>query len=78
MRPPLVLSPKRQPPSPTLPKQETQDKKLRRGIKQTEKKFEEAAYNAATAEILLPEGEGFLEAEGMEKTFKFTQDELKV
>ena len=54
------------------------DKKLRRGLQSTEKKFEAAAYNAATAEMLLPESEGFLEAEGMERTFKFTQDQLKV
>ncbi|CAM9797492.1 unnamed protein product [Ascophyllum nodosum] len=53
------------------------DKKLRRGLQSTEKKFEAAAYNAATAEMLLPESEGFLEAEGMERTFKFTQDQLK-
>lgn len=30
------------------------------------------------AELLLPEEAGFLEAEGMEETFKFGQDELKV
>ncbi|CAM9805883.1 unnamed protein product, partial [Discosporangium mesarthrocarpum] len=42
-----------------------------------EEKFEDAAYSAAAAEILLPQEAGYLEAEGMEKTFKFTQAQLK-
>ena len=40
-------------------------------------RFDEASYNAARAEMLLPENAGYLEAEGMEKTYKFTQKQLK-
>ena len=40
-------------------------------------RFGEASYNAARAEMLLPEDRGYLEAEGMEKTYKFTQEQLK-
>lgn len=36
-----------------------------------------AAYAAARAEILLPEEAGFLEAEGMERTYKFSQKALR-
>ncbi|CAM9674501.1 unnamed protein product, partial [Ectocarpus fasciculatus] len=53
------------------------DQKLRSGLERTEKKFEDAAHNTAVAELLLPEDAGYLEAEGMEQTFKFGQDELK-
>ncbi|CAM9384718.1 unnamed protein product [Scytosiphon promiscuus] len=53
------------------------DRKLRSGLERTEKKFEDAAHSTAVAELLLPEEAGFLEAEGMEETFKFGQDELK-
>ncbi|CAM9789891.1 unnamed protein product [Ectocarpus sp. 12 AP-2014] len=53
------------------------DQKLRSGLERTEKKFEDAAHNTAVAELLLPEDAGFLEAEGMEETFKFGQDQLK-
>jgi len=35
------------------------------------------AYNAARSEMLLPEERGYLEAEGMEKTYKIKQDQLK-
>jgi hypothetical protein len=37
----------------------------------------QSAYAAARAEILLPEEPGFLEPEGMERTYKFTQKELR-
>jgi hypothetical protein len=37
----------------------------------------QSAYAAARAEILLPEDPGFLEPEGMERTYKFTQKELR-
>lgn len=47
-------------------------------MKRTESKFQNAEHSAAAAEILLPEEAGYLEAEGMEETFKFSQDELKV
>ncbi|CAN0440037.1 unnamed protein product, partial [Hapterophycus canaliculatus] len=57
--------------------QKLTDRKLRSGLERTEKKFEDAAHSTAVAELLLPEEAGFLEAEGMEETFKFGQDELK-
>lgn len=52
------------------------DKKLKGNIKKSEKKFRDAAYSAARLEMLQTEEAGFLEAEGMEKTYKFRQDEL--
>lgn len=58
--------------------QKMEDQKLRSGLQRTEKKFEEAVHSVAVAEILLPQDAGFLEAEGMEETFKFTQDQIKV
>ena len=51
---------------------------MRHGLIRTEKKFTDAAHSAAAAELLLPEDAGFLEAEGMEETFKFGQDQIKV
>ena len=53
------------------------DKKLRMEIRRSEKAAREAATRAARAEILLPSEPGFLEAEGMEKTFKFKQQDIK-
>lgn len=58
--------------------QKLADVKLRSGLERTEKKFEDAAHSTAVAELLLPEEAGFLEAEGMEETFKFDQNQLKV
>lgn len=74
------------PPASTLPltlprsigTQKLTDLKLRSGLERAEKKFEDAAHSTAIAELLLPEEAGFLEAEGMEETFKFDQNELKV
>ncbi|KAF9439234.1 Small subunit (SSU) processome component [Entomortierella beljakovae] len=53
------------------------DKKLKGSIKRREKQFKDAAYKAASSEILLTEEAGFLEPEGIERTFKFTQSALK-
>ncbi len=58
--------------------QKLTDQKLRSGLERTEKKFEDAAHSTAVAELLLPEDAGYLEAEGMEETFKFGQDQIKV
>lgn len=44
---------------------------------QQEKNSRDAARAAARAELLLQEEAGYLEAEGLEKTFKFRQDQLK-
>lgn len=62
----------------TICAQKLTDAKLRSGLERTEKKFEDAAHSTAVAELLLPEEAGFLEAEGMEETFKFDQNQLKV
>lgn len=53
------------------------DKKLRMEVKRTERAAKEAAARAARAEILLPSEAGFLEAEGMEKTYQFKQQAIK-
>eukprot|EP00735_Rhodelphis_limneticus_P011558 TRINITY_DN4675_c0_g1::TRINITY_DN4675_c0_g1_i1::g.19575::m.19575 TRINITY_DN4675_c0_g1::TRINITY_DN4675_c0_g1_i1::g.19575 ORF type:complete len:575 (+),score=105.93,sp/Q9P4X3/UTP7_SCHPO/49.41/8e-170,BING4CT/PF08149.6/1.2e+04,BING4CT/PF08149.6/4.2e+03,BING4CT/PF08149.6/6.9e+02,BING4CT/PF08149.6/1.8e-34,WD40/PF00400.27/6.5e+02,WD40/PF00400.27/60,WD40/PF00400.27/3.8e-06,WD40/PF00400.27/8.8e+02,Coatomer_WDAD/PF04053.9/0.028 TRINITY_DN4675_c0_g1_i1:58-1725(+) len=52
------------------------DKKLKRKLKRTEILFSDAAVSAARAEILLPEDSGALEAEGLEKTYHFRQDQI--
>ncbi|KAK9429855.1 WD40-repeat-containing domain protein [Lipomyces doorenjongii] len=52
------------------------DRKLRANIKRTDQKYKDAIRAAKSTELLLQEDAGFLEAEGMEKTYKFTQDEL--
>jgi len=53
------------------------DKKLRGKVQKMQKRFGEAAYNAARSEMLLPEEKGYIEVEGMEKTYKITQEQLK-
>ncbi|BFZ59069.1 putative U3 small nucleolar RNA-associated protein 7 [Saitoella coloradoensis] len=53
------------------------DKKLRSNMKKVEHSFHDAAYKAADSELLLQEEEGVLEAEGMERTYKFRQDQLR-
>jgi len=53
------------------------DKKLRMEIRRSEKAAKEAEARAARAEILLPSEAGFLEAEGMEQTHKFKQQDIK-
>ncbi|CAK4317719.1 unnamed protein product [Aphanomyces euteiches] len=54
----------------------TKDKKLKGELKRSAKKFRDAAKSAAKAEILLPQEAGGLTAEGMEKTYRFTQEQL--
>ena len=50
------------------------DKKLKGQLRHSEKLAAEAAYNAAKAEQwLLPEEGGTLEAEGLERTWRFSQ-----
>ena len=60
----------------THTKQKIQNKKLKGGIKRREKHFQEAAYKAANSELLLTEQGGFLEPEGIEKTYQLTQRAL--
>ncbi|CAH0484786.1 unnamed protein product [Peronospora farinosa] len=52
------------------------DKKLRGSLQRAHEKNKLAAEAAAKSEILLPDQVGFLEAEGLEKTYKFTQKQL--
>ncbi|RHZ66991.1 hypothetical protein Glove_303g85 [Diversispora epigaea] len=52
-------------------------KGLRSTLERVEKRSEDAAKKAANYEILLVEEPGFLEAEGIEKTFNITQKKLK-
>lgn len=52
------------------------DRKLRGNLKKLEYKFKDAAMQAKDAELLLQEDAGYIETEGMERTFKLTQDEL--
>ncbi|KAJ3055377.1 Small subunit (SSU) processome component [Rhizophlyctis rosea] len=53
------------------------DKKLKGTLKKSEKKTHDAAYKAAQAELLLPTEVGYLEADDMERTWKFTQSQIK-
>lgn len=53
------------------------DKKLRGNLKKLEQKYKTAALHAKDAEMLLGEEGGFIETEGMERSFKFSQDEIK-
>ena len=52
------------------------DKKLRRELTMAEKNYKNAALASAKAEILNTETAGYLEAEGMEKTYKFKQRDI--
>ena len=53
------------------------DKKLKGHLKKRQRQSHQAAFKSAMAEILLPSEAGFLEAEGIEKTFKFKQADIK-
>ncbi|KAK9454284.1 WD40-repeat-containing domain protein [Dipodascopsis uninucleata] len=53
------------------------DRKLRANMKRVDQRFKEAARAAKSTELLLQEEAGFLEAEGMEKTYKVTQEDLR-
>ncbi|KAL3674702.1 hypothetical protein V7S43_000640 [Phytophthora oleae] len=52
------------------------DKKLKGSLQRANEKHKLAAESAAKSEILLPDQAGLLEAEGLEKTYKFTQQQL--
>ena len=55
----------------------TKDKKLKARLKDNESRIKAAQDEAAAAELLQTEDPGFLEAEGLEKTYKFTQPAIK-
>ena len=50
--------------------------KLKQAVERQERQAKQAALAAARAEILNTEQAGSLEAEGMERTFKFTQEDI--
>ncbi|RPA78624.1 BING4CT-domain-containing protein [Ascobolus immersus RN42] len=52
------------------------DKKLRGNLKKLEKRYKDAAKSIADSSMLLQESAGFLQAEGMEKTWKFQQKDI--
>lgn len=52
------------------------DRKLKGSLQRANEKHQQAAVSAAKSEILLPSQAGMLEAEGLEKTYKFTQAQL--
>ena len=61
----------------SVPTKRIADQKTRGEMGRSEWMAQEAAVRAAKSEILQPHEAGFLEAEGMEKTFKFTQDLIR-
>ncbi|KAG7802730.1 hypothetical protein KL944_002377 [Ogataea haglerorum] len=54
----------------------SKDRKLNANLKRLDQQHKDAVRSVKDSEILLQEDAGFLEAEGMEKTYKFTQDEI--
>lgn len=63
-------------PAPKVDVKRVQDKKLKSGLKRQASRANQAAFEAARAEILLPEEQGFLEAEGLEKSYHFKQEDI--
>jgi U3 small nucleolar RNA-associated protein 7 len=59
------------------PAKRTKDHKLKHGLNKLDNQYKEAVRSAAATEMLLQEDVGYLEAEGMEKTYKFKQHEIK-
>ncbi len=56
---------------------QVKDKKLREKLKNLERRYKDAASDAFDSELLLPESTGVLRAEGLERTYKVTQEQLK-
>ena len=53
------------------------NKRFKRSLKHANKKNREGAETAARAEILLPSEAGYLEAEGVDRTWRFSQSDIK-
>lgn len=53
------------------------DRKLRTNLKKIEHRYKDAALRAKDAELLLGEERGYVEAEGMERTYKLKQADLR-
>lgn len=60
-----------------LPTKRIADKKLRRELRASERRVDEATESAARAEVLLAEEAGTMEAEGVERTWRFSQDAIR-
>ena len=56
--------------------QKVRSGKLRGKLERQEEKIRDAVQSAARAELLLGEEAGFLEGEGIEKTYNYRQDQL--
>ncbi|KAI7856989.1 WD40-repeat-containing domain protein [Circinella umbellata] len=59
-----------------VPFKKVRSGKLRGKLERQEEKIRDAVQSAARAELLLGEEAGFLEAEGIEKTYNYRQDQL--
>lgn len=57
--------------------QSVKGKKARSSVQRAEVHAQGAAVSAARAEILLPDSAGYLEAEGIERTHKFRQSDIR-
>ncbi|PUU81458.1 WD40-repeat-containing domain protein [Tuber borchii] len=61
----------------SIPVRSARDKKLRTNLKKIEHRYKDAALRAKDAELLLGEEKGYVEAEGMERTYKLKQADLR-
>ncbi|PWW79501.1 BING4CT-domain-containing protein [Tuber magnatum] len=61
----------------SIPVRSVRDKKLRTNLEKIEHRYKDAALRAKDAELLLGEERGYVEAEGMERTYKFKQADLR-
>ncbi|KAG0125856.1 WD40-repeat-containing domain protein [Tuber indicum] len=61
----------------SIPVRSVRDRKLRANLKKIEHRYKDAALKAKDAELLLGEERGYVEAEGMERTYKFKQADLR-
>jgi len=61
----------------SIPVRSVRDKKLRTNLKKIEHRYKDAALRAKDAELLLGEERGYVEAEGMERTYKLKQADLQ-
>lgn len=64
-------------PVPKVDVKNIKDKKLKSSLKKKAYRANQAAFEAARSEILLPEEQGFLEPEGLERSYHFKQEEIK-
>lgn len=60
-----------------IPIKKIKDQKLKGLLRRSEHKIEDAARKAMQSQVFATESAGYLEAEGMEKTYKFTQEAIK-